>query len=83
MPLLSYLRAINRALTDEMARDESVFVTGEDIRYALSNTTNGLFKRFGPDRVLETPASEQAMANFAIGAAMAGGLGGPAFRPAA
>jgi acetoin:2,6-dichlorophenolindophenol oxidoreductase subunit beta len=72
MPLLSYLRAINRALTDEMARDESVFVTGEDIRYALSNTTNGLFKRFGPDRVLETPASEQAMANFAIGAAMTG-----------
>lgn len=72
MPLLSYLRAINRALTDEMARDESVFVTGEDIRFALSNTTNGLFKRFGPDRVLETPASEQAMANFAIGAAMTG-----------
>jgi pyruvate dehydrogenase E1 component beta subunit len=49
-----------------------VFVTGEDIRYAMSNTTNGLFDRFGPDRVLETPASEQAMANFAIGAAMAG-----------
>jgi pyruvate dehydrogenase E1 component beta subunit len=72
MPLLSYLRAINRALGDELERDESVFVTGEDIRYALSNTTTGLFDRFGPERVVETPASEQAMANFAIGAAMAG-----------
>ena len=72
MPLLSYLRAINRALGDEMERDSSVFVTGEDIRYALSNTTNGLFERFGPERVLETGAVEQAMANFAIGAAMAG-----------
>lgn len=72
MPLLSYLRAINRALGDEMARDESVFVTGEDIRHALSNTTTGLFARFGPERVIETPASEQAMANFATGAAMAG-----------
>jgi pyruvate dehydrogenase E1 component beta subunit len=72
VPLLSYLRAINRALGDEMERDSSVFVTGEDIRYALSNTTIGLFDRFGPDRVIETPASEQGMANFAIGAAMAG-----------
>jgi acetoin:2,6-dichlorophenolindophenol oxidoreductase subunit beta len=72
MPLLSYLKAINRALGDEMERDPSVFVTGEDIRYALSNTTTGLFERFGAERVLETPASEQAMANFAIGAAVAG-----------
>jgi pyruvate dehydrogenase E1 component beta subunit len=72
MPLLSYLRAINRALGDEMERDSSVFVTGQDIRYALSNTTIGLFDRFGADRVMETPASEQGMANFAIGAAMAG-----------
>jgi acetoin:2,6-dichlorophenolindophenol oxidoreductase subunit beta len=72
MPLLSYLKAINRALGDEMQRDPSVFVTGEDIRYAMSNTTIGLFDRFGPERVVETPASEQAMANFAIGAAVAG-----------
>ena len=72
MPLLSYLRAINRAISDEMERDSSVFVTGEDIRYALSNTTIGLFDRFGPDRVIETPASEQGMTGFAIGAAIAG-----------
>lgn len=72
MPNISYLRAINRALGDEMARDPAVFVMGEDIRHALTNTTVGLLDRFGPDRVLETPLSEQGFTNFATGAALAG-----------
>ena len=72
MPKLSYLKALNRALTDELDRDESVFVLGEDIRAAASNLTAGLHKRFGDDRVLDTPLSEQAFTNFATGAALAG-----------
>jgi pyruvate dehydrogenase E1 component beta subunit len=72
MPLLSYLRAINRALGDEMDRDPAVFIMGEDIREALTNTTTGLLARFGPDRVVETPLSEQGFTNFATGAALAG-----------
>lgn len=72
MPNLSYLRAINKALGDEMERDPDVFIMGEDINLALTNTTVGLLKRFGPDRVIETPLSEQGFTNFATGAALAG-----------
>jgi acetoin:2,6-dichlorophenolindophenol oxidoreductase subunit beta len=72
MPRLSYLRAINRALADEMERDPAVFVMGEDIHQALTNTTVGLLKRFGPQRVVETPLSEQGFTGFATGAALAG-----------
>jgi pyruvate/2-oxoglutarate/acetoin dehydrogenase E1 component len=72
MPLLSYLRAINRALGDEMERDPDVFVIGEDIHQALTNTTVGLLPRFGSQRVLEAPLSEQGFTNFATGAALAG-----------
>jgi acetoin:2,6-dichlorophenolindophenol oxidoreductase subunit beta len=72
MPKLSYVKALNRALGEEMARDPSVFVLGEDLRLALTNTTAGLYDRFGPQRVIETPLSEQGFTNFATGAAMAG-----------
>jgi pyruvate dehydrogenase E1 component beta subunit len=72
MPKLSYLKALNRALGDELAADETVFVLGEDVRVAASNLTAGLAKRFGPDRVIDTPLSEQGFTGFATGAAMAG-----------
>lgn len=72
MPRLSYLKALNRALADELAADERVFLLGEDIRVAASNLTAGLVKRFGPDRVIDTPLSEQGFAGFATGAALAG-----------
>ena len=69
MPRLSYRRALTRALADEMARDESVVVLGEDIRVAAANVTTGLLKKFGPERVRDTPLSEQAFTSFATGAA--------------
>ena len=72
MPRLSYLKALNRALADELTADERVFVLGEDVRVAASNLTAGLAKRFGPDRVIDTPLSEQGFTGFATGAAMAG-----------
>lgn len=72
MPRLSYRRALNRALADELARDEEVFLLGEDIRVAASAVTAGLLKRFGPERVRDTPLSEQAFTSFATGAALTG-----------
>jgi pyruvate dehydrogenase E1 component beta subunit len=72
MPKLSYLKALNRALGDEMESDPAVFVLGEDVRAGLTGTTAGLEVRFGPRRVLETPISEQGFTGFATGAAMAG-----------
>lgn len=72
MARLSYLKALQRALIDEMSRDESVFVLGEDIRVGVNNVTTGLLAKFGPDRVVDTPLSEQAFTSFATGAALAG-----------
>ncbi len=72
MPKLSYPKALNRALTEEMDRDPRVLVLGEDINLGLNNVTTGLLDRFGPRRVLETPLSEQGFTDFATGAAMAG-----------
>jgi pyruvate dehydrogenase E1 component beta subunit len=69
---LSYTRALNQALAAEMERDPAVFVLGEDVRHALTNVTVGLFDRFGPERIVETPLSEQGVTNFATGAAMVG-----------
>ncbi|GAB1510474.1 alpha-ketoacid dehydrogenase subunit beta [Actinophytocola sp. KF-1] len=72
MPWLSYQKALNRALSDAMTADETVFVLGEDVRVAASNVTTGLVTKFGRDRVLDTPLSEQGFTSFATGAAMAG-----------
>ncbi|WP_020519772.1 alpha-ketoacid dehydrogenase subunit beta [Catelliglobosispora koreensis] len=72
MPILSYLKALNRALASEMERDPAVCVFGEDIRVAVSNVTTGLVKKFGPERVVDMPISEQAFTSFATGAALAG-----------
>jgi acetoin:2,6-dichlorophenolindophenol oxidoreductase subunit beta len=72
MPSLSYLKAINRALGNEMERDPTVFVLGEDVREGLTNATVGLLLRFGPERVIEAPISEQGFTDFATGAALGG-----------
>lgn len=72
MPILSYLKAMNRALSAEMERDPAVCVFGEDIRVGVSNVTSGLVKKFGPERVLDMPISEQAFTSFATGAALNG-----------
>ena len=72
MTILSYLKALGRALGDELDADPSVCVFGEDIQVGVANVTNGLVKRFGPDRVVDMPISEQAFTSFATGAALAG-----------
>ena len=74
MNLGTYREAITAAIADEMAADPSVFVFGEDIAAAggVFKLTEGLLAQFGPERVLDTPISEQAIVGTAIGAAMMG-----------
>ncbi|WP_332643540.1 alpha-ketoacid dehydrogenase subunit beta [Aeromicrobium sp.] len=71
---LTYKQAITRAMSDELASDDSVFVFGEDVGAAggVFKATEGLFEEFGPGRVLDTPISEQAIVGTAIGAAIQG-----------
>ncbi|MFG3051471.1 alpha-ketoacid dehydrogenase subunit beta [Kitasatospora sp. NPDC048239] len=72
MAVLGYLSALNRALHEEMARDSTVSLFGEDVRIGLTGVAQGLLDAFGPDRVVDTPLSEQAFTSFATGAAVAG-----------
>jgi 2-oxoisovalerate dehydrogenase E1 component len=71
---ITYLQAINEAMAQEMARDERVFVIGEDVGKigGIFGATRGLIERFGTARVLDTPIAEQAIASAAVGAAIAG-----------
>ena len=74
MAELTYREAVARAIAQEMERDPSVFFLGEDVAAAggVFKTTEGLLERFGPDRVRDTPISEQAIIGAAMGAAMNG-----------
>lgn len=72
MTWLSYTKALNRALADSMTADPAVCVLGEDVGAGLAGPTLGLQAKFGADRVLDMPLSEQAFTSFAVGAALAG-----------
>jgi pyruvate dehydrogenase E1 component beta subunit len=74
MAELTYREAVSRAIAQEMERDPSVYFIGEDVAAAggVFKTTEGLLERFGPDRVRDTPISEQAIIGAAMGAAMNG-----------
>jgi 2-oxoisovalerate dehydrogenase E1 component beta subunit len=70
----TYLEAIRAGLGEEMARDDRVFVIGEDVGTygGAFKVTEGLLDRFGRERVIDTPISETAIIGAAIGAAYAG-----------
>jgi pyruvate/2-oxoglutarate/acetoin dehydrogenase E1 component len=74
--VLTYAEALNEALREEMRRDPRVFVMGEDVAVwgggGVFGVTRGLVEEFGPERVRDTPISEEAIAALAVGAAMAG-----------
>jgi len=74
MPLLTYLEAIRSALHDEMARDDRVFLMGEDIGAygGAFKVTEGLIDIYGEERVIDTPISETAIVGSAIGASYMG-----------
>jgi acetoin:2,6-dichlorophenolindophenol oxidoreductase subunit beta len=71
---LTYRAAVAHGIGQEMERDPSVVMLGEDIGAAggVFKTTEGLLARFGPERVRDTPISEQAIIGAAMGAAMTG-----------
>jgi pyruvate/2-oxoglutarate/acetoin dehydrogenase E1 component len=74
MAVLTYLEAIRSALHDEMARDERVFLMGEDIGTygGAFKVTEGLIDIYGEQRVIDTPISEAAIVGSAIGASYMG-----------
>ena len=71
---LTFAEAVREALTEEMRRDLSVFVIGEDVAEAGTpfKVLSGLAKEFGLERVIDTPISEPGFTGIAIGAAMTG-----------
>ncbi len=72
MRQIGYIQAITEALREEMERDESVFIIGEDVQASAFGTTSGLVDQFGEERVMDTPLAETVVAGAAIGSAMAG-----------
>ena len=74
MAVITYLEAIRQALDEEMARDERVFLMGEDIGAygGAFKVTEGLLDRYGESRVIDTPISEAAIVGSAIGASYMG-----------
>jgi pyruvate dehydrogenase E1 component beta subunit len=73
---LTYAEALNEALREEMRRDPTVFVFGEDVAVwgggGIFGVTKGLVEEFGPERVRDTPISEEAIAALSVGAAATG-----------
>lgn len=74
MPELYYSKAVNEALDEELARDPAVVLIGEDIGLygGAFGVTKGLFAKYGPERIWETPISENSFTGLAVGAAMLG-----------
>ena len=74
MAVITYLEAIRQALFEEMARDERVFLLGEDVGIygGAFKVTEGLQEKFGDSRVVDTPISEIAIVGSAIGASYMG-----------
>jgi pyruvate/2-oxoglutarate/acetoin dehydrogenase E1 component len=74
MRSLSYAQAINETLLQMMERDSRVFLIGQGVTspWYVGTTTVGLIDRFGPERVIDTPVSENGITGVAVGAALAG-----------
>ena len=73
MPEQTFLDAIGAGLAEEMNRDTSVYLFGEDVSLGGHfGVTKGLAEKFGPNRVVNTPISEATVMGLAIGAATAG-----------
>lgn len=71
---LSIREALNEALNEEMSRDDRVFLMGEEVGYydGAYKVSRGLLKKFGPERVIDTPIAESGFAGVGVGAAMVG-----------
>ena len=74
MQTITVREALNQAMAEEMARDERVFLLGEEVAEydGAYKVSQGLLKKFGPKRVIDTPISEAGFTGLAIGAATLG-----------
>jgi len=74
MPEITFSRAVNEAIAEEMRRDERVFLIGEDVAEAGTpfKVLSGLVEEFGTSRVIDTPIAEPGFMGMAVGAAMTG-----------
>jgi len=74
MPVMTYLDALRQGIWEEMERDSSVFLLGEDIGAygGAFKVTAGMLEKFGSERVIDTPVSESAIVGAAVGAALMG-----------
>lgn len=74
MPVITYREALNQALREEMARDDRVFLMGEEVgQYnGAYKVSKGLLEEFGENRVVDSPIAELGFAGVGVGAAMAG-----------
>lgn len=73
MPELTLIEAVREALDEELARDPRVFVTGEDVgkRGGVFRATMGLYEKYGPNRIVDSPLAELSIVAVGIGAALA------------
>jgi pyruvate dehydrogenase E1 component beta subunit len=74
MAVMTMREALNQALSEELARDENVFLMGEEVAayQGAYKVTKGLLEKFGEKRVIDTPITELGFAGLGVGAAMAG-----------
>lgn len=74
MPKIAYRDALNQAINEEMARDDAVIVLGEEVAQynGAYKVTRSLLDTYGPERVIDTPITEEGFTGIGIGAAMAG-----------
>jgi pyruvate dehydrogenase E1 component beta subunit len=74
MPVISLRQALREAMTEEMDRDENVFLMGEEVAQynGAYKVSEGMLERFGPKRVIDTPISEAGFSGLGVGAACCG-----------
>ena len=74
MPVVSIREALNQAMDEEMARDERVFLMGEEVAQynGAYKVSQGLLAKYGQKRIIDTPIAEAGFAGIGIGAAMVG-----------
>jgi len=74
MAVITYRDALNQALREELRRDPNVFLMGEEVGVyqGAYKVSKGLLQEFGPERIVDTPITEEGFAGVGVGAAMAG-----------
>jgi len=74
MPEMTLIEAVRTALDEELARDDRVFITGEDVgkRGGVFRATMGLLDKYGDNRIIDSPLAELSIVGIGVGAALYG-----------